>query len=153
MEQGVRCVQLYHTGWDQHGTIEKDHRRQCAAVDQGAAALLVDLKSRGLLDETLVVWTGEFGRTPVSEAGDGRDHNPYGFSVWMAGGGVKGGMVLGSTDEFGFQAVENRINVHDLHATILHLMGLDHEKLTYRYAGRDFRLTDVEGRVVNEILT
>ena len=98
-------------------------------------------------------WTGEFGRTPVSEAGDGRDHNPYGFSVWMAGGGVKGGMVLGSTDEFGFQAVENRINVHDLHATILHLMGLDHEKLTYRYAGRDFRLTDVEGRVVNEILT
>ena len=122
-------------------------------MDTAVAALIRDLKQRGLLDETLVVWTGEFGRTPVSEAGDGRDRNPYGFSVWMAGGGVKGGMVLGSTDEFGFQAVENRINVHDLHATILHLMGLDHEKLTYRYAGRDFRLTDVEGRVVNEILT
>ena len=122
-------------------------------MDKPVAGLLKDLKQRGLLDETLVVWTGEFGRTPVSEAGDGRDHNPYGFSVWMAGGGVKGGMVLGSTDEFGFQAVENRINVHDLHATILYLMGLDHEKLTYRYAGRDFRLTDVEGRVVNEILT
>ncbi len=156
VERGVRYIHVFSgpgQPWDDHDKIKENLEGRCPDMDTAVAALIRDLKQRGLLDETLVVWTGEFGRTPVSEAGDGRDHNPYGFSVWMAGGGVKGGMVLGSTDEFGFQAVENRINVHDLHATILHLMGLDHEKLTYRYAGRDFRLTDVEGRVVNEILT
>lgn len=156
VERGVRYIHVFSgpgQPWDDHDKIKENLEGRCPEMDTAVAALIRDLKQRGLLDETLVVWTGEFGRTPVSEAGDGRDHNPYGFSVWMAGGGVKGGMVLGSTDEFGFQAVENRINVHDLHATILHLMGLDHEKLTYRYAGRDFRLTDVAGRVVNEILT
>src|SRR3989442_7163764 len=117
-----------------------------------SAALIRDLRQRGLLDETLVVWGGEFGRTPVSESGDGRDHNPYGFSMFMAGGGVKGGMTYGATDEFGFKAVENRVSIHDLHATILNRLGIDHEKLTYRYAGRDFRLTDVFGNVVKDIL-
>jgi uncharacterized protein (DUF1501 family) len=110
------------------------------------------LKRRGLLDETLVIWGGEFGRTPVSEAGDGRDHNPYGYTMWMAGGGVRGGLAYGATDDFGFQAIEGRVSIHDLHATILNQLGLDHERLTYRYAGRDFRLTDVQGRVVREIL-
>jgi len=121
-------------------------------VDRPIAGLLRDLKQRGLLDETLVLWGGEFGRTPVSENGDGRDHNPHGFTVFMAGGGVRGGMVHGATDEFGFRAVENRVSVHDLHATVLHLLGVDHERLTYRYSGRDFRLTDVEGEVVRPIL-
>src|SRR5262245_60963054 len=116
------------------------------------AALLTDLAAKGLLDETLVVWGGEFGRTPTSESGNGRDHNHWGFSMWLAGGGVKGGMAYGATDEFGFRAVENKVHVHDLHATVLHLMGLDHEKLTFRQAGRDFRLTDVHGRVVQEIV-
>ncbi|MGB0643963.1 MAG: DUF1501 domain-containing protein, partial [Akkermansiaceae bacterium] len=120
--------------------------------DQAVAGLLRDLKSRGLLEDTLVLWGGEFGRTPVSEGGSGRDHNHHGFTVWLAGGGVKGGMTYGSTDEFGFAATENKVHVHDLHATILHLMGLDHENLTYRYSGRDFRLTDVHGHVVKDIL-
>ena len=121
-------------------------------MDQAAAALIRDLKRRGLLDETLVVWGGEFGRTPVSESGTGRDHNPYGFTMWMAGGGVKGGLAYGATDEFGFKAVENRVSIHDLHATMLYSLGIDHTKLTYRYAGRDFRLTDVYGEVVKDLL-
>ena len=121
-------------------------------MDRAAGALLTDLKARGLLDDTLVLWGGEFGRTPTTEGGDGRDHNHHGFTMWMAGGGAKGGMTHGATDDFGFKAVQDKIHVHDLHATILHLMGFDHEKLTYRHAGRDFRLTDVYGRVVKEIV-
>ena len=123
------------------------------AVDRPIAALLRDLKERGLLEDTLILWGGEFGRTPVSEGSNGRDHNNHGFSVWLAGGGVKGGMAYGATDEFGFAAQENKVHVHDLHATMLHLMGIDHEKLTFRYSGRDFRLTDVHGRVVTDILS
>ena len=164
IERGVRFVQVSHgpvQPWDSHDDLEAQHRRLAREVDQPIAALLTDLKRLGLFDETLVIWGGEFGRTPVVElptaganAGkvNGRDHNHYGFSVWMAGGGVKGGTVVGATDEFGFKAVENKVHVHDLHATILHLMGFDHEKFTYRYAGRDFRLTDVHGRVVKEVL-
>ena len=150
-ENGVRFVQLYHQGWDQHGNLPKEMAGQAKDVDQASAALITDLKQRGLLDETLVIWGGEFGRTPTSE-GTGRDHNHYGFTVWMAGGGIKGGTVYGATDEFGFKAVENPTSVHDLHATILHLLGFDHEKLTFRYAGRDFRLTDVHGHVIRDIL-
>ncbi|MCE2727000.1 MAG: DUF1501 domain-containing protein [Planctomycetaceae bacterium] len=154
LERGVRVVQIY-TGnsqpWDTHGNNSKKHKDLASLVDQPIAALLQDLKQRGLLDDTLVVWGGEFGRTPTTEGADGRDHNHYGFTMWLAGGGVRGGMVLGATDEFGFKAVENRVHVHDLHATMLHLMGLDHEKLTYHYSGRDYRLTDVHGRVVKEI--
>ncbi|MDA7865908.1 DUF1501 domain-containing protein [Akkermansiaceae bacterium] len=155
VERGVRMVQVYYGGgqpWDDHGNIENGHRDKGLKSDQAIAGLLRDLKSRGLLDDTLVLWGGEFGRTPVSEGGSGRDHNHHGFSVWLAGGGVKGGMTYGATDEFGFAAVENKVHVHDLHATILHLMGLDHENLTYRYSGRDFRLTDVHGHVVKDIL-
>ena len=138
--------------WDDHKKIDENLRDRCPNMDQASAALIRDLKRRGLLDQTLVVWGGEFGRTPVSESGDGRDHNPYGFSMFMTGGGVKGGLTYGATDDFGFKAVENRVSIHDLHATILHLLGIDHEKLTYRYAGRDFRLTDVFGNVVKDIL-
>jgi membrane-anchored protein YejM (alkaline phosphatase superfamily) len=155
VERGVRVVQIYCGNlqpWDTHSKNSEGHQRLAQAVDRPIAALLQDLKQRGLLDDTLVIWGGEFGRTPASEGGNGRDHNHYGFSIWLAGGGVKGGMAYGTTDEFGFQAVENRVHVHDLHATMLHLMGLDHEKLTYRYSGRDFRLTDVHGRVVKEII-
>jgi hypothetical protein len=152
IERGVRFVHVEHGGWDHHDKINDNIRNSAAQIDQPMAALLIDLKRRGLLDETLVVWGGEFGRTPVSENGDGRDHNHYGFSMWFAGGGVRGGTVYGATDEFGFRAVENRVSVHDVHATMLHLLGLDHERLTYRYSGRDFRLTDVHGRVVNGIL-
>jgi hypothetical protein len=155
VESGVRFV-VVHYGpgqpWDDHKEIEKNLRERCPNMDKASAALIRDLKRRGLLDDTLVVWGGEFGRTPVSESGDGRDHNPYGFSMFMAGGGVKGGMTYGASDEFGFRAVENRVSIHDLHATILHQLGIDHEKLTYRYAGRDFRLTDVFGNVVKDIL-
>ena len=155
VERGVRFVQLWHGAgnpWDSHGDIQ-DQQKLAKECDQGIGALLTDLKQRGLLDETLVLWGGEFGRTPAVELGTrGRDHNHYGFSMWLAGGGVKGGYVHGATDEFGFKAVENKVHVHDLHATILHLMGFDHEKLTYRHAGRDFRLTDVHGRVVRELL-
>ena len=154
VERGVRMVQIYTGGgqpWDDHGNIA-DHAKKAKDTDQAIAALIQDLKSRGLLDDTLIVWGGEFGRTPVSEGAKGRDHNSHGFTVWLAGGGVRGGMTYGSTDEFGFAAVEKKVHVHDLHATILHLMGLDHEKLTYRYSGRDFRLTDVHGVVQHEIL-
>ncbi|MEM6978311.1 MAG: DUF1501 domain-containing protein [Planctomycetota bacterium] len=164
VERGVRFVQLY-TGagqpWDTHDDLEPRHRDVAARVDQPIAALLTDLKRTGLLDETLVIWGGEFGRTPVVEMPkkgsnqgkmNGRDHNHYGFTVWMAGGGVAGGTVVGATDELGFKAVENRVHVHDLHATILRLLGYDHERLTYNYAGRDFRLTDVHGRVVENVL-
>jgi hypothetical protein len=154
VERGVRMVQIF-TGngqpWDDHGDI-KLHADKAKQTDQPIAALIKDLKQRGLLDETLILWGGEFGRTPTSEGAKGRDHNNHGFSVWLAGGGVKGGMVYGQSDDVGFAAVENKMHVHDLHATILHLMGIDHEKLTYRYSGRDFRLTDVEGKVAREIL-
>ena len=152
VERGVRFVQLSLGGWDHHSAINSELKKKCGEIDRPIAALLKDLRQRGLLDDTLVVWGGEFGRTPVSENGDGRDHNHYGFTMWMAGGGVKGGIAHGATDEFGFKAVDGRVGVQDIHATILHLLGLDHEKLTYRYSGRDFRLTDVSGRVVNEIL-
>jgi hypothetical protein len=160
LERGVRFVQLWHGAsqpWDNHDKIEENHRKLALQLDQPIAALLGDLKQRGMLDDTLVIWGGEFGRTPTVEMSGstaklGRDHNHYGFSVWMAGGGIKGGTIHGSTDELGFAAVENRVSVHDLHATILHLMGLDHERLTYRYSGRDFRLTDVEGSVVKQVL-
>jgi len=155
VESGVRMVQLFYGNgqpWDDHGDI-KSHKDKATNVDQPIAALIKDLKQRDLLKDTLIVWGGEFGRTPVAENGNGRDHNHHGFSMWMAGGGVKGGMTYGKTDEFGFASVENKVHVHDLHATILHLLGLDHEKLTFRYSGRDFRLTDVHGNVVKEILS
>jgi hypothetical protein len=157
VERGVRFVQLYHTTggfqpWDQHSDLKGGHGRNARATDLPVAALLRDLEARGLLDSTLVIWGGEFGRTPAAEGTDGRDHHPYGFTMWLAGGGVRGGLAYGATDEFGWDAVENRVHVHDLHATILHLMGLDHEKLTYRHSGRDYRLTDVYGNVVKAIL-
>ena len=158
VEKGVRVVQLnqsidgYDIAWDTgHGDIKGGHARLAHACDQGIAALLKDLKGRGLLEDTLVVWGGEFGRAPTSEGAKGRDHDHYGYTVWMAGGGVKSGFSYGATDEFGLTAVQDRMHVHDLHATILHLMGLDHEKLTYRYSGRDYRLTDVHGRVVHDL--
>lgn len=159
IERGVRCVQLSHSidgydiAWDTgHDNIEQGHAVLAKACDQGIAALIKDLKQRGLFDETLLVWGGEFGRAPTSEGQKGRDHDHYGYTVWMAGGGVKGGTSYGSTDQFGLSAVENRVHVHDLHATILHLMGLDHEKLTYRYSGRDYRLTDIHGHVVHDVI-
>jgi hypothetical protein len=157
VERGVRFVQLYHTTggfqpWDQHGDLKGGHARNALATDRPIAGLLEDLQSRGLLEDTLVIWGGEFGRTPAAEGTNGRDHHPYGFSMWLAGGGVRGGLAHGATDEHGWDAVEDRVHVHDLHATILHLLGLDHERLTYRHAGRDFRLTDVSGAVVNSIL-
>jgi uncharacterized protein (DUF1501 family) len=155
LERGVRYVQLWHGAgqpWDHHADIESNLRKNSAEIDQPIAALLTDLKQRGMLEDTLVIWGGEFGRTPVSEGGTGRDHNHYGFTVWLAGGGIRGGMTYGATDDFGFKAIEKPTSVHDLHATVLHLLGFDHEKLTYRYAGRDFRLTDVHGQVVREIL-
>jgi hypothetical protein len=161
IERGVRCVQVYHTAtsrrsscqlWDQHGSLRTELPANCAATDKPIAGLLKDLKARGLLQDTLVLWGGEFGRTPTAENADGREHHPFGFTMWLAGGGIKGGIVHGSTDDFGWHAAEDKVHVHDLHATILHLMGLDHEKLTYRYGGRDYRLTDVYGRVVKELL-
>jgi hypothetical protein len=157
LERGVRFIQVWSGGsqpWDNHDGLENEHRRLAKEWDQPIAAFLTDLKRRGMLDSTLVLWGGEFGRTPVAELPQlsGRDHNHYGFSMWLAGGGARGGYVHGATDEFGFAAVENKVHVHDLHATILHLLGFDHEHLTYRYAGRDFRLTDVHGRVVTELL-
>jgi uncharacterized protein (DUF1501 family) len=154
VERGVRIVQVYYGNsqpWDDHTDIN-NHRDHARKSDRPIAALLNDLKSRGLLEDTLVIWGGEFGRTPYSEGAKGRDHHSLGFSMWLAGGGVKGGYVHGATDELGMQAIEDRMHVHDLHATVLHLMGLDHERLTYRYSGRDFRLTDVSGRVAKEIL-
>ena len=158
VERGVRFVQVYYGNgqpWDTHTNHEQRVRPLCADIDRAMTALLMDLKRSGMLEDTLVLWGGEFGRTPTSdtsEGGGGRDHSHYGFTMWMAGGGVKGGMTYGETDEFGFRAVQDRVHIHDLHATVLHLLGLDHERLTYRYAGRDFRLTDVEGRVVREVL-
>lgn len=152
IEAGVRFVEISHGNWDQHFNLSNALAQNCRSVDQPIAALLTDLKQRGLLKDTLVVWAGEFGRTPHAQGGDGRDHNNKGFTIWMAGGGVKGGLSYGSTDDYGYEAVENKVPIHDLHATMLALMGLDHEKLTYRYAGRDFRLTDVHGNVVKEIM-
>ncbi len=152
-EKGVRFVQVSHTyKWDQHENLKKDHSQNAAEVDKPIAGLLKDLKARGLLEDTLVLWAGEFGRTPTAEGSDGRDHNPEAFTVWMAGGGVKPGLSYGATDDYGYYSVENKVHFHDLHATILHLLGMDHLKLTYRYAGRDFRLTDVHGHVVKDIL-
>ena len=156
-ERGVRFIQVYDSSggnnlWDHHGAINKRLPENCAQTDLPIAGFLKDLKSRGLLDETLVIWGGEFGRTPTAQGSDGREHHPWGFTMWLAGGGVKGGHVHGATDEFGWNAVQDKVHVHDLHATILHLLGLDHERLTYRYAGRDFRLTDVYGHVVRKIL-
>ena len=161
LERGVRYVQLWHGAgqpWDHHSGIEASHRKTCGEVDQPIAALLADLKQRGMFEDTLVIFGGEFGRTPTVELGGdgkaqlGRDHNHDGFSICLAGGGVRGGTAYGATDDFGFKAVENRTSVHDLHATVLHLLGFDHEQLTYRYAGRDFRLTDVHGRVLHDII-
>jgi hypothetical protein len=152
-EAGVRFIQCTHSyKWDQHSALKADHEKNAKEVDLPIAGLLKDLKCRGLLEDTLVLWAGEFGRTPTAQGQDGRDHNPHGFTVWMAGGGIKGGTSFGATDDYGFYATENRVHIHDLHATILHIMGLDHERLTYRYGGRDFRLTDVHGHVVQEIL-
>jgi hypothetical protein len=158
VEAGVRFVEINcppgasNGTWDQHGDLKKGHEKNALDTDQAIAGLLKDLKSRGLLDETLVLWAGEFGRTPHATGRDGRDHHPEGFTVWLAGGGVKGGTVYGATDELGMHAVENVVTMHDLHATVLHLLGLDHERLTFRFSGRDFRLTDVHGRVVREIV-
>ncbi len=152
-ERGVRFVQCSHSyKWDQHSELQKLHTKNAAEVDLPIAGLLKDLKSRGLLKDTLVIWGGEFGRTPWAQGADGRDHNPYGYTIWMAGGGVKPGFIYGATDEFGYHAEQNRMHIHDLHATVLHLMGLDHLALTHRYAGRDFRLTDVAGEVAKGII-
>ena len=153
VERGVRFVQLFHEAWDQHGNLVNDLKKNCADTDQPTAALLKDLKQRGLLEDTLVIWGGEFGRTPMVQGGnDGRDHHPNAFSMWLAGGGIKPGTTLGESDEFGFNATTDRVHVHDLHATILHLLGFDHTKLTFRFQGRDFRLTDVHGNVVTKLL-
>ena len=151
-ESGVRFIELGHGNWDQHNSLRKNLVKNCTGIDQPIAALLQDLRERGMLEETLVIWGGEFGRTPHVKKQDGRDHNHQGFTFWMAGGGIKGGLRFGATDENGIAAVENRTHFHDLHATILHQLGLDHEQLTYRYAGRDFRLTDVHGRVLKDII-
>jgi hypothetical protein len=160
-ERGVRFVQVYHTQtskrascqlWDQHGGLKTELPANCLSTDRPIAGLIQDLKGRGLLDDTLVIWGGEFGRTPTAEGTDGREHHPFGFTMWLAGGGVKGGYVHGATDDYGWHSVQDKVHVHDLHATVLHLMGIDHEKLTYRYSGRDFRLTDVAGNVVRPLL-
>jgi len=157
VERGVRFVELTCPGgngdrWDQHGGLQDGHRKNALSVDQPIAALLADLKQRGLFESTLVVWAGEFGRTPFAQGSNGRDHNPFGFSIWLAGGGIKGGTVYGMTDEYGYKVVENRCEIHDLHATMLHLLGLEHTRLTFRFGGRDMRLTDVAGEVIHDIL-
>ena len=158
VERGVRFVELTcpaiggNDRWDQHNNLREGHRTNALAVDQPIGALLGDLKDRGMLDETLVVWTGEFGRTPFAQGKNGRDHNPFGFSLWMAGGGVRGGVVTGATDEYGYKAIENKRPMYDLHATMLHLLGIDHTRLTYRFSGRDMRLTDVHGELIEEVL-
>jgi hypothetical protein len=153
VERGVRFVELFHEAWDQHGNLVHDLKKNCEDTDKPCAALVQDLKQRGMLDDTLVIWGGEFGRTPMVQGGsDGRDHHPNAFTMWLAGGGMKPGITYGETDDFGFNAVRDRVHVHDLHATILHLLGFDHTKLTYRSQGRDFRLTDVHGNVVRELL-
>lgn len=152
VESGVRFIEITHSGWDQHANLRTDHAARAEACDKPIAGLLQDLKQRGLLEDTLVIWSGEFGRTPAAQGSNGRNHNNKGYTSWMAGGGVKGGFSYGATDEHGYEAVENPCHIHDWHATILHLLGLDHTQLTYRYAGRDFRLTDVHGNVVKEII-
>jgi len=156
IERGVRFIELTCPGvgvdrWDQHSSLKDGHEKNCRAVDQPIGALLTDLKARGLLDDTLVLFAGEFGRTPMAQGSDGRDHNPFGYSVWLAGGGVKGGMTFGATDDYGYHAIENKLEMHDLHATMLHLMGIEHTRLTVRFGGRDMRLTDVFGHVIEEI--
>ena len=150
-EAGVRFIEVNHGDWDDHRDLSTELPKHTAAVDKPVAGLLTDLRERGLLKDTVVIWGGEFGRTPHAQ-GSGRDHNNKGFSLWMAGGGIRGGQTYGATDELGYEAVENPVHIHDWHATILHLLGLDHEKLTYRHAGRDFRLTDVKGNVVTQII-
>jgi uncharacterized protein (DUF1501 family) len=158
VERGVRFVNIYHEGWDAHTDLVGNHKNLCAATDQAAAALITDLKRRGLLDETLVIWGGEFGRTPMVETNPalgrslGRDHHPQAYTMWLAGGGVKRGVTIGATDDLGFHVIDKPVHVHDLQATILHLLGLDHERLTFRHAGRDFRLTDVFGKVVKDVI-
>jgi uncharacterized protein (DUF1501 family) len=157
VERGVRFIELTcpNVGadrWDQHSNLREGHANNARAVDQPVAALLADLKDRGLLDSTLVVFSGEFGRTPFAQGSDGRDHNPQAFSMWMAGGGVKGGTIVGATDDYGYRVVEKKFMIHDLHATMLHLLGIDHEQLTYRFSGRDIRLTDVYGNVITDVL-
>jgi len=157
VERGVRFIELTCTGgngdrWDQHGGLKDGHEKNARSVDKPIAGLLTDLKARGLLDSTLVVWCGEFGRTPFAQGNNGRDHNPQGFTIWLAGGGIKGGVTYGATDEFGYHAVENKVEIYDLHATLLHLLGIDHTRLTYRWGGRDMRLTDVHGHVLHDIL-
>jgi uncharacterized protein (DUF1501 family) len=158
IERGVRFVQLFHEGWDHHSEVFNGVKTQTGLTDRASAALVKDLKQRGLLDDTLVLWGGEFGRTPMVESNSdagrklGRDHHPQAFTMWLAGGGVKPGITIGETDEFGFHVVKDKVHVHDLHATLLHLLGFDHTKLTYRFQGRDFRLTDVEGEIVQSVL-
>jgi hypothetical protein len=154
IERGVRFVELFHESWDQHGNLKKDLEKNCRDTDRACAALVRDLKQRGLLDDTLVIWGGEFGRTPMVQGGgdDGRDHHPNCFTMWLAGGGIKPGITLGESDAFGFNVTRDKVHVHDLHATILHLLGFEHTKLTYRFQGRDFRLTDVHGDVVTKLL-
>jgi uncharacterized protein (DUF1501 family) len=158
VERGVRFINIYNEGWDAHSDVAGNLKTNCGATDQGAAALIQDLKARGMLDETLVIWGGEFGRTPMVETNAalgrklGRDHHPQAFTMWLAGGGIKPGITYGETDDLGFNIVENPVHIHDLHATLLHLLGLDHERLTFRYSGRDFRLTDVHGKVVRDLL-
>jgi uncharacterized protein (DUF1501 family) len=154
VERGVRFVQIFHEAWDHHGGLTQGLKDQCGQTDKASAALVRDLKSRGMLDDTLVIWGGEFGRTPMVQGGgnDGRDHHPNAFTMWLAGGGIKPGITLGETDEFGFHTTADRVHVHDMHATILHLLGFDHTKLTYRFQGRDFRLTDVSGELVAKLL-
>jgi uncharacterized protein (DUF1501 family) len=159
VERGVRFVNLYHASWDHHDALDKDLKYNCSIVDQPIAALIKDLKQRGLLDSTLIVCTGEFGRTPLADAHEGngqkpgRDHHPFGFSLWMAGGGVKGGQIIGQTDELGWAPIEDPVHVNDFHATLLHLFGLDHLKLTKKFGGLDLRLTDVAGRVVGKLVS
>ena len=157
IEKGVRFIELTCPNvkgdrWDQHSNLKQGHENNARAVDQPIAGLLKDLRRRGLLDETLVIWAGEFGRTPFAQGKNGRDHNPFGFTVWMAGGGVKPGTIYGATDEWGYKAIENRVEIHDLHATMLHLMGVDHTRSTFRFGGRDMRLTDVKGHVVHDVI-
>jgi uncharacterized protein (DUF1501 family) len=153
LERGVRFVQLFHEAWDQHGNLTKGVKKNCEDTQQASAALVMDLKERGLLDDTIVIWGGEFGRTPMVQGGnDGRDHHNRAFTMWLAGGGIKAGHVHGKTDDFGFNVVEDAVHVHDLNATLLHLLGFDHTKLTYRFQGRDYRLTDVHGHLVKGIL-
>jgi uncharacterized protein (DUF1501 family) len=157
VERGVRFIELTCPSvgadrWDQHSNLKDGHQKNAKVVDQPIAGLLKDLKNRGLLESTLVVWAGEFGRTPMAQGSDGRDHNPFGFSIWMAGGGVKGGMIYGATDDYGYYAVENRVEMHDLHATMLHLLGHYHTRMTFRFGGRDMRLTDVHGNILHDVL-